>query len=485
MLLTLAIAALLAAPRPNVILFVVDDLGWQDTSLTFGLPEKMIGRHFRTPNVARLAARGVQLTQAYSSCPVCTPSRVALLTGVNPARNHITNWVHSGQDTDGAYPGTTSPDWNKRGLQPGDARTLPEAFREAGYRTVQIGKAHFGAAGSLGANPTNLGFDLSIAGSAAGNPNSYYGLDNFASKKKDPKDPPAHNDVPGLEAYHGKDVYLEEALAMEGSRVIAQAAKDRKPLFLWYAPYAVHTPLMANKRLLGPYKSLDAREQAYATMVESVDRALGTLEGELKKVGMLENTVIIFTSDNGGLSQVARGGLPNLHNLPLRSGKGSAYEGGTRIPLVVAGPGIPKGKILRETWITSADLFSTMAELAGITVDPKDGTSFAQAIKSGQESPRKDPVIWHYPHHRGWGGPGLEPFTSLREGDLKVIFFYGSRRWELYNLKNDLGETRDLSLTQPEHLRQMAALMAEQLKEMGAQFPVDTKSGEPIRPMLP
>lgn len=479
-----AMAAMQSASKPNVVLFLVDDLGWQDTSLSLGLPEKTVGRHFRTPNLEELASQGVQVTQAYASCPVCTPSRVALLTGVNPARNHITSWVHSGQDTESPYPGLDLSDWNKRGLQPGDAKTLAEAFRADGYQTVQIGKAHFGAAGTAGADPKNLGFDVSIAGSAAGNPNSYYGLDGFAAKKKGPTDPPAHNDVPDLEAYHGKDIYLEEALAIEGSKIIENAAKIGKPLFLWYAPYAVHTPLMANKRLVGRYKNLDPKELAYATMVESVDNALGTLQAALKKAGQLENTYILFTSDNGGLSQTARGGLPNLHNLPLRSGKGSAYEGGTRVPLVVAGPGIPRGKILKDTWLSSADLYSTLAEFANLKVDPRDGKSFAQSLMTGQEAPRSEPMLWHFPHHRGWGGPGLEPFTSIRHGDFKAIFFYGTRRWELYNLKKDLGETSDLSMSQPAKLRQLADLMLSELKRMGATLPIDGKTGAPIEPRV-
>jgi len=406
------------------------------------------------------------------------------LTGVNPARNHITSWVHSGQDTDGPHPELKLPDWNKRGLQPGDIKTLAEAFRDSGYRTVQIGKAHFGAAGTPGAKPTNLGFDFSVGGSAAGHPSSYYGEQNFAAKRESGA-APAHNDVPDLEAYHGQNIFLEEALAKEGSKVIEGAAQDGKPLFLWYSPYAVHTPLQANRKLLGPYRGLDPREQAYATLIESVDNALGTLETSLKRAGQWENTIILFTSDNGGLSQTARGGPPNLHNLPLRSGKGSAYEGGTRVPLVVAGPRIVKAKTLSETWINSADLFATLADLAAVPVSSRDGKSFATNFRTAQESRRPDALIWHYPHHRGWGGPGLEPFTSIRQGDFKAIFFYAPRKWELYNLKNDLGETRELSRSQPERLRELADLMLRELRRMDAQLPADAKTGVEIEPRVP
>lgn len=476
--------AKIAAPKPNVVLILVDDLGWQDTSLAFGLPRKWLGSHFHTPNVEKLAARGVQVTQAYASAPVCTPTRTALLSGKNPARTHITNWVHSGQDTDGPHPDLTLPEWAMKGLQPtGD--TLADRFRQAGYRTVEIGKAHFGAAGSAGANPESLGFDQSIAGSAAGHPSSYYGLENFAAKRNSSSDPPAHNDVPDLEAYHGKDVYLEEALTEEATKVIGQAAKDAKPLFLWYAPYAVHMPIQPNKRLLGRYKGLDPTEAAYATMVESVDNSLGAIEKALRANRQWENTIIVFTSDNGGLSQSGRGGPPNLHNLPLRSGKGSLYEGGTRVPLVIAGPGIAQGKTLAQSFQSSTDLNSTLGDLAGVSSPAEDGLSFAAALRSGLDAPRKEPLVWHYPHHRGWAGPGLEPCSAIRVGDFKAIFFYAQRRWELYNLKNDIGETRDLSNTRKDKLKELADALLYELKRMGAQFPGDAKTSESILPLPP
>lgn len=476
--------AWVSAPHPNVVLILVDDLGWQDTSLAFGVNPKVVGRHFRTPNLEALAKRGVQVNQAYSASPVCTPSRVAILTGQNPARNKITTWVHSGQETESPYPGLDLSRWNMKGFQPGDAPTLPEAFRRAGYRTIQIGKAHFGAAGTAGANPLNLGFERSIAGNAAGHPSSYYGLESFAAPRKPGENAPKHNDVPGLEAYHGKDVFLEEALASEASREIAQSKRDRKPFFLWYSPYAVHTPIQPNKKLLKNYRGLDDREAAYATLVESVDRGLGTLVQALKKSGQLANTIIVFTSDNGGLSVVARGGYPNLHNLPLRSGKGSAYEGGTRVPLVFAGPGVATGKSFTRLWMTSTDLPATLAGLAGLRFDAVDGRSFSANLQAGEDRDRTGTFAWHFPHHRGGGGPGLEPFSSVRQGDFKAIFFYGTRRWELYNLKSDLGETNDISSKQPKKLNELAEWLQVELKSMSAQLPIDAASGQPVEPKV-
>lgn len=470
---------------PNVVLVLVDDMGWQDTSLAFGLKEKVVGRHFRTPNLERLARRGVRVDQAYSSCTVCTPTRAALLTGVHPARSRITSWVHSGQDTDGGHPDLLTPDWNKKGLQPGQSQTLAELFKAAGYRTVQIGKAHFGAAGTPGADPRNLGFDQTIGGSAAGHPSSFYGLESFAAKKANPGDPPKHNDVPHLDKYHGKDIYLDEALAAEAAGVVAEAAKAKQPLFLWFSPYGVHTPLQANKRLLPKYRGMDEREAAYATMVETIDHALGTLLAALEKAGQLDETILLFTSDNGGLSQTARGGFPNLHNLPLRSGKGSGYEGGTRVPFVAAGPGIAKGVALTRTYLASADLYATVADLAGVAAPPKDGRSLAASLRSGREAPNLGPLIWHYPHHRGFAGPGLEPYSAIRMGDFKAIYFYGQRRWELYNLTADLGETRDVSRNRADKLSELGKALLEGLHEMGAQFPLDKATNRPVVPESP
>ncbi|MBI1335213.1 MAG: sulfatase-like hydrolase/transferase [Armatimonadetes bacterium] len=471
------------APRPNVVFFLVDDLGWQDTSLSFGLREKLVGRHFRTPNVEALAKRGVQVNQAYAAAPVCTPSRVTLLSGINPARNHITNWVYDGRDTDGPDPTITLPDWRAIGFQPGDATTLPQVFHDSGYYTVEIGKAHFGAWHTKGERPTNLGFDRSIAGSAAGNPNSYYGLDNFARKKKNPNDPPALDDIQELDAYHGKDIYLTEALTAEAVKEIHRSAEMKKPLFLWFATYAVHAPIQANKKYLSHYKGMDPTEAAYATMVESYDVALGQLVSTLKKMGELDNTIIVFTSDNGGLSVSQRGGYPNLHNLPLRSGKGSAYEGGTRVPLVFAGPGIPAGKVLAKTFITSEDLFATMPDLAGIRANAPDGYSFKTEVTQGKDSEREQVNVWHFPHYRGGRGPGLQPFSSIRMGAFKAIFFYPDRKWELYNLETDIGETRDLSAFNPKQLKILADRLLLELRKMGAQFPTDPKTGQLIEPV--
>ncbi len=492
-----------------MIVFLVDDLGWQDTSLSFGLPEKVTGRHFRTPNLEKLASRGLTVNQAYSASPVCTPTRASLISGFSPARTRITNWVSTGGDTDPNHPSHGKFAWASEGLQAGKWDLLPGLLQRGLCHTAYFGKAHFGAGGTYGAYPNTLGFSTTIGGGALGHPNSYYGLQNFAAKKKSPSDPPAFNDVPGLEKYHGKDIFLDEALALEAADFIRTWASSKGRFFMVFAPYAVHTPIQPNKRYLKKYldKGLDPTEAAYATMVETVDAALGTIVQTLRQAEQLDNTIIIFTSDNGGLSESSRGGIRNQHNLPLRSGKGSAYEGGIRVPFVIAGPGIPRGKSLKKTPIITTDLTATLWALQGRPANPdtdppkdipalegeiptfgdffKDSANLAECFRNVQEAPQRS-LYWHYPHYRGLRGPGLEPFSAVRKGDFKLIYFYLDRRWELYNLANDIGETVNLARIPSPKNREIGQDLAERLigylKECEAQFPVEAKTGKPIEP---
>jgi len=498
------------AERVNMIVVLVDDLGWQDTSLSFGLQEKVTGRHFRTPNLEKLAARGLTVNQAYSASPVCTPSRASLLSGLSPARTRITNWVATGGDTDPNHPSHGKFAWASEGLQAGKWNLVPGLLQRGLFDTAYIGKAHFGAGGTHGAFPDTLGFSTSIGGGALGHPNSYYGLQNFAAKKKSPSDPPAFNDVPGLEKYHGKDIFLDEALAQEAAAYIRRTASGGRRFFMVFAPYSVHTPIQPNKRYLKKYldQGLDPTEAAYATMVQTVDDALGTIVHSLRQTKQLDNTLIVFTSDNGGLSQTARGGVRNQHNLPLRSGKGSAYEGGIRVPFVIAGPGIPPGKILKRTPVITTDLTATLwalqyrpdktqpapteelpppegGEIPTLGNLFQDSANLAPYFQTGQEAPNRS-LYWHYPHYRGLQGPGLEPFSAIRKGDFKLIYFYLDRRWELYNLANDIGETVNLARVPNPKNREIGKDLAERLigylKDCKAQFPVEGKTGKPIEP---
>ena len=247
-----------AAERPNILLFLVDDMGWQDTSVPLHAKRTPLNDKFHTPSMERLAASGMKFTQAYS-CSVCSPTRVSLITGMNAARHRVTNWtLHKDKGTDAAHPTLTFPAWNVNGVcsEPGIDRTavattLPMLLRNAGYRTIHVGKAHFGAFGTPGADPRNLGFDMNIAGHAAGGPGSYLGEQNFSGQWRR-----AANiwDVPGLEAYHGRDIFLTEALTIEANKALDRAVADRKPFFLYMAHYAVHVPYAEDKRYYRKYR---------------------------------------------------------------------------------------------------------------------------------------------------------------------------------------------------------------------------------------
>ena len=505
-ILLLAVARAAAQDRPNIILFLVDDLGWQDTSVPFWTETTALNERYRTPNLERLAARGVKFTNAYASAPVCTPTRTSIMTGKAPGRTHITYWtLNKDTDTSAKRDDIGPPAWRVNGLQPGDHDTLPGILRAAGYRTIHVGKAHFGTHGTPGGDPTRLGFTLNIAGHASGGPASYYGLDHFTVAGREGKDPHERAtvwDIPGLEKYHGHDIYLTEALALEACGAIRDAVAAGEPFYMNFAPYAVHAPIMGNTKYEPNYPDLDERERAYASMIETYDAALGALVTTLEETGQADNTVIIFSSDNGGLSAHARGAAPDgqtqhTHNAPLRSGKGSAYEGGTRVPTIIAWPGVTDapaspertlGSVI-DTPIISHDFFPTIVSLAGLQADhgPEiDGRDLTPLLSNRPHLFDADRVLgWNQPHQWGASGPGIWPFTSIRRGDWKLIYFHAGRRFELYDLADDIGETRDLAGEMPGMVAELAGVMDAWIDATGAQLSIDRATGEEVeRPGL-
>ncbi len=479
--------------RPNIILFIVDDLGWQDTSVPMGPEPGALNLRYRTPHLEALAARGVRFSNAYAAGPVCTPSRTSIMTGQSPARTHITYWtLNKDTDTSRNRDDIAAPAWALNGLQPGDYRTLPERLAESGYRTIHAGKAHFGVHNSPGGDPTNLGFEVNIAGHASGAPASYYAEHHFTGAGRQGKPPhsaPNVWDVPGLDKYHGSDLYLTEVIAIEASAQIRKAADDDVPFYMNFAPYAVHTPIMANERYAHLYADLDQREAAYASMIHSVDAALGTLVTALDESGQIENTVIIFTSDNGGLSAHARGAAPDgnkqhTHNAPLRSGKGSAYEGGTRVPMIIAWPGVTdqadRANTINDTPVIGQDLYPTALRLARVEPDQvdRDGQNLLPLLESNNDAFDAQRTLgWNQPHQWGAAGPGIWPFTSNRIGDWKLIYFHAGRRFELYNLATDIGETDDLAHFMPTKVAEMAIAMDAWIDNTGAQLSIDKSTG--------
>ncbi len=497
------------APRPNIILFLVDDLGWQDTSVPMHTERTPLNDRYRTPNLERLAARGMKFTNAYASAPVCTPTRTAIMTGKAPARTHITYWtLHKDTDTSAPRDDIAAPAWALNGLQPGDHETLPQILRSAGYRTIHVGKAHFGTHNTPGADPTELGFTINVAGHASGGPASYYGLDHFTVAGREGKDPhsaPSVWDIPGLEKYHGHDIYLTEALAIEACQAIRDSVAAGEPFYMNFAPYAVHAPIMGNKKYEPNYPDLDDRERAYASMIETYDAALGALVTTLEETGQLQHTIIIFSGDNGGLSAHARGAAPDgqnqhTHNAPLKSGKGSAYEGGTRVPTIIAWPGVtdapastspastsPERKLgtTSDTPIISHDFFPTIISLAGLQADDGspdnptiDGRDLTPLLTNRPHLFDSSRILgWNQPHQWGATGPGIWPFTSIRQGDWKLIYFHAGRRFELYNLADDLGETNDLAGAMRGKVVELAGVMDAWIDQTGAQLSIDKHTG--------
>ncbi len=454
------------ATRPNLVVVLVDDLGWHDTELRMHATEAPFQWAYRTPNVLRLAAEGMVFTQAYAAAPVCTPSRISLLTGQSPARHGSTYWIlHQDRDTSAQHPTLEPPSWNVNGLQPG-AVTLPGLLADSGYRTIHVGKAHLGALGTPGADPTALGFDVNIAGHGAGAPGSYLGREGFGRLWEGGN----HVwDVPGLGVWHGEDVFLTDVLAENAVRELRAAHADGEPFFLHLAPYAVHTPITAHPELVADRPGLPPIEAAYASMIEAVDRLLGRVLVALDELEIADETLIVFTSDNGGLSAHTRAGTKHTHNAPLRSGKGAIYEGGIRVPLVMRWPGRVQGGATSAQLSVSHDLFATLLSAAGVDV-PRgheiDAIDLTPAL-SGAVLPERG-VLWHMPHFWGANGPGIEPSSALRVGREKLIWFHADDRYELYDVVSDSQESRDLTGERPERVVALAQRLRERLRVVGA-----------------
>ncbi|PHS11201.1 MAG: sulfatase [Blastopirellula sp.] len=478
--------------QPNILLFLVDDMGWQDTSVPFYTEVTPLNKRYQTPNMQQLANRGMKFTQAYA-CSVCSPTRVSLMTGMNAARHRVTNWTLSkNASNDRGHAKLTFPKWNVNGLSPEAgiertvyAKALPAYLQEAGYRTIHAGKAHFGAIGTPGADPINVGFDVNIGGHAAGGPGSYLGTQNFSAVwRKGSK----QWDVPGLEKYHGKDIFLTEALTIEANLAIDQAVEDNKPFFLYMAHYAVHVPFAKDERFYQKYKDagIDHTESMYAAIVEGMDKSLGDLLKNVERHGLTDNTIVLFMSDNGGLSASGRGGKRHTHNLPLSSGKGSAHEGGVRVPMIVYWPGVTKDGSVCTQPVIIEDFFSTILELAGIQDVQQvggniDGSSFVSLLQGSHDSTRDyRPLYWHFPNNWGPSGPGIGASSCIRQGDWKLIYYHANQQYELFNIAQDLSEQVNLAESKPEIRNRLAKKLAWYLASVKAQMPISKATGKAV-----
>lgn len=488
--------AVAAQERPNVIIFLIDDMGVMDTSVEFltsseGVAERFpLNDWYRTPSMERLAERGVRFTNFYAQ-NVSSPSRASILTGQNSVRHRTTNWINPEYNNRDDY---GPMQWNWKGLTAEDV-TLPKLMKEAGYQTIHIGKAHFGPAGSEGADPCNLGFDINLGGSSIGQPGSYYGEDGYGHIGGN-----KIRAVDGLEKYHGTDTFLTEALTIEAKELITRAVEDGRPFYLNFAHYAVHTPFQADKRFIDNYPQSEDKSKpacAYASLIEGMDKSLGDLLDHLEALEIADNTLIIFLGDNGSDAPLGSE-VGHFSSAPLRGKKGSVYEGGVRVPFIAAWAEsdpesrcqqrfvINSGEIMSER-ATIMDIFPTILKLADVD-NPKghavDGSPLWRLFRGEKDPKHSSDILLHFPHeHRG------SYFSSYIEEGWKVIYHYNPESpdkptYELYDLNNDPYEENDLSKTEAFKLYKMVGAMSRLLKKEQALPPVDG-DGKELLPILP
>ena len=504
-------AALQAATLPNIVIMLVDDMGVMDTSVSFltdpsGQPKRYpLNDFYRTPNMERLAARGIRFNN-FCAMSVCSPTRISIMTGQNAARHRTTNWINPDQDNAGPQ---GPPVWNWRGLGKGDL-TLARLLQSSGYRTIHVGKGHFGPRDSAGADPSNLGFDVNVGGASIGAPGSYYGTKNFggipdnakAGKRAKTATGKPRSAVPGLEKYHGQDIFLTEALTLEAKAHVGDAVKAGKPFFLYFAQYAVHSPFNSDPRFAANYATSGKppQAQAFAALIEGMDKSLGDMLDHLDRLGVAEDTLVIFLGDNGSDAP-----LGHQHEVacaaPLRGKKGSHYEGGVRIPFIAAWAKANAGSASQKRLPIAAgvvqsqqaavyDIFPTLLGLTGVAAPPShvlDGRKLDTLLTGQRDGGRDERFLMHYPHapHRS------DYFTTLRDGEWKVIYHYfpgeasGGSHYQLFNLKDDPFEQKDLAASRPDDLRRMMQSLISGLEAQNAVYPVDKESRVPVKPLLP
>jgi arylsulfatase A-like enzyme len=444
--------------RPNIVIVNVDDMGWTDLSVQGST-------YYETPHIDGLAAQGMRFTNAYAAAAICSPSRAALLTGRYPARLGLTDWIRSrfqgGQiPADRKNPTQYVGGPTQRLLSPSnplwmehDEITIAELLKRAGYLSAHVGKWHLGTDDWY---PETQGFDVNIGGSDYGQPPSYF----------DPYFRKGQGDIPTLKPRKAGE-YLTDREADEAVAFIR--AHHGRPFFLHLAHYAVHTPIQARDDLTARYEGKPKTNQTnprYAAMVHSVDQSVGRVLAALDEAGIAGRTLVIFTSDNGGL-------LGPTHNAPLRSGKGYPYEGGIRVPFIVRWPGVVPAATVSHAVTTGIDVLPTVASATGLALPLDrqiDGVSLLAHLRSGATTPiDRRALYWHFPHYRN--GHEIPPYSIVRSGDWKLIRWSEEPRFELYNLRDDLSEARDLAAAMPERVSELDAQLSAWLRNVGAKLP--------------
>lgn len=458
--------AIQAKEKPvNVLFILVDDYGWKDTSCGGSV-------YYETPNVDRLASQGIMFTQGYAACQVSSPSRASIMTGKFTARHGITDWIGEASGTDWRKMGRHSkllPAEYKWSLSK-DELTLPEALREGGYRTFIAGKWHIGGEGS---SPEDHGFDINVGGYEAGSPVGGYFVPYNNPKLKD--GPKGEN--------------LSMRLADETNNFIENHVKNNKkqPFFAYLSFYAVHAPIQTTKENWKYFRdkadSLGIKDNGfkvdrtlpvrqtqdnpvYAGLIKQMDDAVGAVLDKLEELGLMENTLIVFTGDNGGVSS---GDNYSTSCLPLRGGKGRQWEGGLRVPYIIKAPGKTQEGRTSDVPVIGTDFYPTILDFAGLPMHPEqhvDGVSLKPLFCGGKIPSRS--FYWHYPHYGNQGG---EPSSVIRDGDWKLIHYYEDGRNELYNLKIDSTESEPLNIQYPEKVDYLCKKLSVWLTDVGANYP--------------
>lgn len=444
-----------AAASPNMVVINVDDLGWADVNY---LPDQK--PRYLTPNISALAKQGMVFSNGYAACPVCSPTRASLVTGKSTAALKLTTHIAGNP----LFVKKKTPKGAK--LLPAESHkflpleevTFAEVLQKNGYATGFIGKWHLAGEGSklkpeLAGNiapeyhPDKQGFDVNIAGCAYGSPKgSYFDPYNMVTLKD-----------------RKKGEYLTDRLAEEAVQYITK--NKNKKFLLYLNPYTVHTPISAPKDRTALVKQkLGIKKNAtYAAMIYSLDLMIGKITDHLESLGLAENTLLVFTSDNGGI----------FGNKPLRDNKGTLYEGGIRVPYIVCWPGVVKPGTVSDEPIISYDLFPTLLAAAGCSdqiPEGVEGLDLSPILKGKGGIDRKEPLIWHYPHyHHG----GLDMGTAIRDGDWKYIYSFKTGKSYLFNLVEDTGEKKNLVMSKPEKAEAMKAKLLDRLKELDANMPIE------------
>ena len=439
--------------KPNIIFILIDDMGYKDLGC-YG------SKYYETPNIDKLASQGMLFTDGYTCGPNCAPTRASLMSGQYTPRHGV---ITVGKSERGpAHLRKLIPIPNKTTLDT-NVVTIAEALKPAGYRSACIGKWHLGNDPQLG--PEGQGFDVNVGGYRAGHPKSYFS----------PYHNPQLTDGP-------KGEYLTDRLTDEALRFIGD--NKNKPFFLYLPHYAVHTPIQAKKQRIEKYKTKQGsngqNNPTYAAMIESVDEGIGRILSRLDELGLKENTLLIISSDNGGVGgyrELGINGKEITSNAPLRGGKGMLYEGGIRVPLIVRWPGIVKPGTRCKTPVISVDFYPTLLEIAGATTASGqilDGRSIVPLLKQASGFNR-EAVFWHFPAYlQGRDGTWrTTPVGVVRKGDWKLLEFFEDGRLELYNLRDDISEKHNLAEQKPQIAEELHELLKNWRKSVGARVPTE------------